>query len=439
MFLRYATLLVTWLGVTSCRGAAIGFDGFGRGQVVLSDGVPATRESTSASGDLAWTSVRKTGGFVAFGDSYSAGIGTGVEGKENECRRGVHAYPSLIYQDLSSFQGPNSTDFQWLSCTGATTDKVLSGSKVSQIDQFNTSLQADFATLSIGGNDLGFFDVLNACVFRFYSYYSGTCEAALAATEEKINSTEFEQRLDEVVAEILDKAEWEKRPWFSITVTGYARFFNADTPECDDYSLGVWWRGPKLKRELRAKTNELVLRVNAKLRAAVDAINARFVDGGNSPKLIFVDFDERFEGHRFCEPGVVEPEYNRTDTWFFLVGGPDNAPVPPPPPPSNDTAPAPTSASTSAPPGPTALPPSLAHPAETLPQDSLLIDPDRCLEPAKARGDWGELALCYMAMARHRDPTLRLANGDVWVNSMWYVPTYYGKVFHPVSSRCPDV
>jgi hypothetical protein len=31
-----------------------------------------------------------------------------------------------------------------------------------------------------------------------------------------------------------------------------------------------------------------------------------------------------------------------------------------------------------------------------------------------------------MAMAKHRDPTLRPAGGG-----MWYVPTYYGKTFHP--------
>ncbi len=358
-------------------------------------------------------------GFVAFGDSYSAGIGTFVDGKENECRQGNGAYPYLINADLMAADRrtgtePNTTtSFQWLSCTGSIIDDILSGGSSSQIDTFNVSYGApdsspDFATLSIGGNDLGFFDVMNACVFRFYSFYSGTCESALALSDEQINSPQFELRLALVMTEILDKVHWEKRPWFVITVTGYTRFFNDETDECDDESLGVWWGGPKLKREVRQRMNKLVLAVNDKLRKSIDEINRRFV----TPKIFFVDYDTEFDGHRFCEPNITEPDYNRTDTWFFLPGGPDHMLLP------NQTD------------GPTTL-----VAAETLPPSSPLTDPESCLETAEKSGDWGEKALCYMAVACHRDPSLRFApayDGITTQNSMWYVPTYYGKTFHPV-------
>ncbi|UKZ96485.1 uncharacterized protein TrAFT101_011274 [Trichoderma asperellum] len=37
-----------------------------------------------------------------------------------------------------------------------------------------------------------------------------------------------------------------------------------------------------------------------------------------------------------------------------------------------------------------------------------------------------------MAMAADKDPMLRMADGELAAqNSMWYVPTYYGKTFHP--------
>ncbi len=169
------------------------------------------------------------------------------------------------------------------------------------------------ATLSIGGNDLGFFDVMNACIFRFYSFYSGTCEAALAKAELAIESPDFEHRLFIVLLQILDKAHWEKRPGFSITVTGYARFFDADTALCDDCSMGVWWSGPKLTRAIRNEMNALVLAVNIKLRRTVEAVNARFT----RPRVFFVTYDDEFEGHRFCEKNVTEPDYTRDDTWFF--------------------------------------------------------------------------------------------------------------------------
>ncbi|KAI1200433.1 SGNH hydrolase [Nemania serpens] len=339
-------------------------------------------------------------GFVALGDSYSAGIGTGVEGEEGDCRQGIHAHPQLIAADC----GP--TAFQFLSCTGAATTNVMVGGEESQLDRFNASLPADFGLLSLGGNDLGFFEVMNACVFRFYNFYSGTCETALAHSRALLESDEFENRLWIVITEILDKIRWEKKPWFSITVTGYARFFNEITDGCDEMSFGIWWGGPKLTKALRSQMNALVLAVNTKIQMTIDIINSNFT----KDRVIFVNYDAAFDGHRFCEPNVTEPDYNRTDTWFFLVGGPDNA--------RNDTQP----------------PPDQHSDLKTLSPTSPLTDPLSCLGPARQSGDWGMLALCYMAMARHHDPTLRPARGDLvaW-NSMWYVPTYYGKTFHPRS------
>ncbi|KAI4866939.1 SGNH hydrolase [Hypoxylon rubiginosum] len=355
-------------------------------------------------------------GFVAFGDSYSAGIGTGFHGKEDDCRRGLGAHAELIRADLEASQGgPNSTAFQFLSCTGATTRELISGGPDSQVDAFNASLPADFALLSVGGNDLGFFAVMNACVFRFYNFYSGTCAAALADARAQIEGDEFEERLRVAAAEVLDAVRWEKRPWFSITVTGYARFFDDATDACDDMSFGVWWDGPKLTRGLRAEMNAMVLAVNAKVRRTVDAVNARFT----RDKLVFVDYDAAFDGHRFCEEGVAEPDYGRADTWFFLVGGRDNA--------RNGTAVHHQQSR------------HASSDLEILAPNSVLVDPSSCLGPAQRSGDWGELALCYMTMAKARDPSLRLAaaaaaHGNLAAeNSMWYVPTYYGKTFHPRS------
>lgn len=345
--------------------------------------------------------ARRPAGFVALGDSYSAGIGTGFNGTEDDCRHGLHAYPKLVQSDLDGA-------FQFLSCTGSTIDDMLSGAENSQVDAFNTSLPIDFALLSIGGNDLGFFDIMNSCIFRFYSFYSGTCDEALRRSREAFDGPEFEQRLRLVIMEIFDRVQWEKHPRFTIVVTGYARFFNAETAECDECSFGVWWRGPKLERKLRQRMNRMVADVNNKIRSSVDEINAGFTER----RVTFVDYDDAFEGHRFCEPNVTEPDYGRNDTWFFLVGGQDNSA-------------AKNSAHSAA----------SAH-ARALPPASPLVDPRTCLGPAQKSGDWGELALCMMAMAVEKDPSLRSRHGEVVAeNSMWYVPTYYGKTFHPVSRK----
>ncbi|KAM3526513.1 hypothetical protein MY4038_006780 [Beauveria bassiana] len=250
------------------------------------------------------------------------GIGTGINGSEVDCRLGSHAYPVLIRNDMMSYQNDcdKATTFQHLSCTGSTIQDVLAGGDHSQVDLFNTTTSSDFALLSIGGNDLGFFDIMNSCIFRFYSIYSGTCEAALERSEAQVAGPEFDQHLRLLIMEILNRVLWEKRPWFTITVTGYARFFNADTPDCDDYTLGMWWHGPKLKQDLRMKMNRMVINVNRRLEQAIRTINEAFTE----PRVLFVDYDDVFEGHRFCEPGVVELDYLRNETWFFLVGGDDN-------------------------------------------------------------------------------------------------------------------
>lgn len=145
--------------------------------------------------------------------------------------------------------------------------------------------------------------------------------------------------------------------------------------------------------------NEMVLAVNDKIRHSVEAVNAEF----SVPKVMFVDYDAEFEGHRFCEPGVIEPDYSRNETWFFLVGGADNADG------------------------------SAAEQHELLPLASPLTDPQVCLELAERSKDWGELALCMMARAVAHNPTLRPVNKHaVAMGGRWHAPTYYGQTFHPV-------
>src|SRR5687767_5650723 len=51
-------------------------------------------------------------GFVAFGDSYSAGIGTGVNGSSDSCLRGLGAHAQLIHRDFVELVGEDQTSFQ---------------------------------------------------------------------------------------------------------------------------------------------------------------------------------------------------------------------------------------------------------------------------------------------------------------------------------------
>ncbi|KAK4190370.1 SGNH hydrolase-type esterase domain-containing protein [Podospora australis] len=369
-------------------------------------------------------------GFISLGDSYSAGIGTRPSPSlpdESRCRQGRGAYPYLLASDfLSPSPSPSAnSSFQWLSCTGSTTHDLLSSSppSSSQIDRINTTYPPTFATLTIGGNDLDFFSVLNACVFRFYGpWYGSSCSAALSSAEEMFspNSTQHLQlklRIRLILTEILNKIRWDHHPKFLITVTGYAQFFNADTTLCDDTSLGIWLGGAeKLTRHVRKHLNSLVKKANQLLEEVAEEVDAGFLATSPSPdkrrkKIVFINYDAAFTGHRFCEPKVKEPAYSRKETWFFLPGGVDVDQA-------GNTYP-------------------YEEKTNIIDKTNPLVNPETCLEAAgRTGGDWGEKALCHMARAKQHDPKLEMREkkkkpGD---DSMWFTPTYYGKTFHPRSA-----
>src|SRR2546429_8224591 len=90
-------------------------------------------------------------GYVAFGDSYAAGIGTGTT-QGGGCRQGENSYP----QQLAA-QAANQIDFQNLPCSGAKVGEIVQGGKDSQIDAWTNPQNSVIASLSIGGNDVRFY------------------------------------------------------------------------------------------------------------------------------------------------------------------------------------------------------------------------------------------------------------------------------------------
>jgi lysophospholipase L1-like esterase len=93
-------------------------------------------------------------GYVAFGDSFGAGMGTGTTSGD-ACRVGSNNFGDLLYKWTNNDQ----VDFQRKVCSGDTTVGLNR-----QIDEWNNPRKADVATISTGGNDLGFSDMVWYCV-----------------------------------------------------------------------------------------------------------------------------------------------------------------------------------------------------------------------------------------------------------------------------------
>lgn len=224
--------------------------------------------------------------YTALGDSYATGNGAGTHG-HSLCSPFSDAYPV----QLSKAIGP--VLFQSAACGGATTGSVF----WHQLDSIGDS---DLVTLTVGGNEVDFFGVLNECVYQWRPL--GSCECELRKSRRLIET----RRFVDGYARMVRLARQRMKPSGRLLVTGYATFFNEETTACDGVTFSI--RNPEqfLTRQLRRDLNHLVRMLNHVIRSAAEAAGAEYVD-----------MDEMFEGHRFCEDGVSEPDGMRSDTWFF--------------------------------------------------------------------------------------------------------------------------
>ena len=119
--------------------------------------------------------------YVALGESYSAGEGldSRISGADEHCHRSVDAYPMLVARALGSVYDsgdppleqsqlviPDGVRLEFRACSGAVSadiDNGLIGGWPAQIDS-EPRPDVDLVTITIGGNDVIFSDVVQACM-----------------------------------------------------------------------------------------------------------------------------------------------------------------------------------------------------------------------------------------------------------------------------------
>jgi lysophospholipase L1-like esterase len=194
--------------------------------------------------------------YVALGDSYAAGVGAGdYDAGSGQCRRSRNAYPEL----RQAAHGYAS--FRFVACSGATTQDVLD----SQVDDLTA--ETGLVTLTVGGNDIGFADVMTTCTLSS----DRSCVAAVDRARQVITN-EVPGRLDEVFARIKTAA-----PDAKVVVLGYPHLF--EQRNC-------------LGGLTDAKRNA----INAGADQLADVTAARTAEAGAT----FVDMRTAFAGHGIC-------------------------------------------------------------------------------------------------------------------------------------------
>ena len=198
--------------------------------------------------------------YVALGDSYSAGVGAG--GGRGTCFRGPRGYPPLLARRLG-------LDLAYQACLGATIPDLV------RVQLGALDAATEVVTLTIGGNDAGFADVLRKAASPARLSDSA---AAIAGAEVIIRD-----RLPRLLTDAY-RAVRAAAPHAEITVATYPRLFNGT----DCHPLTFF-------------TEEELERLNQVGDLLADVIGDAAHDAG----LAVVDVRSGFQGHAVCDPAPL--------------------------------------------------------------------------------------------------------------------------------------
>ncbi|KAK4499432.1 hypothetical protein PRZ48_009946 [Zasmidium cellare] len=265
--------------------------------------------------------------WIALGDSYSAGIGAGSELRnprdpDNKCHTTDSSYP----KQMEAHNDVLRQRLDFISCSGDTTRDMLYGGGYrggrSQLlrMQDNAPNQYKLLTLTVGGNDVGFFSVVKNCILA--PLIARRCDEALNFAEEKVglhgstaNSyVNFKADLRKLYADILFSADRGT----TIVVLGYAQFFNAVTDKCNEKNMALinLPSQGRLTKDFRDRVNKGVLALNTVIKEQVNAVQNDLGYASSSEKRVrYLSIDHLFDGHRFCE---TEAGVDYDSSWFFL-------------------------------------------------------------------------------------------------------------------------
>jgi lysophospholipase L1-like esterase len=197
--------------------------------------------------------------YVALGDSYSSGVGSGDYYRSGgSCERSPGAYPAL----WAAASHPASYVSE--ACSGATIGSALR-SQLSVLNKATT-----LVSITIGGNDVGFGPVMSACVILPTNF----CVHRVTGAEAEIRAM-LPGRLNELLAAVSADA-----PDARVVVMGY--------PEPYDLSRSASCIG--LSTTDRTDLDQAAAQLDMQLLAAAD----RYGDA-------FADVRSAFGGHQICD------------------------------------------------------------------------------------------------------------------------------------------
>ncbi|OCC09528.1 Lipase 1 precursor [Streptomyces sp. PTY087I2] len=250
--------------------------------------------------------------YVAMGDSYSSGEGNSPyeagtdRDNSNLCHRSMTAYPRQVQNTFNL----GATAF--VACSGAVSDYIIN-----EYNQENTELpQAAFVssstqlvTITIGGNDVGFGDVLATCTLS--TTESGTteekhqiehdaCIQAIEDAQTAASSAALQSKLETMFSGIRSLGGSN----LQVVVAGYPNLL----PEFTDITgTCVWGDGYPSTSGRTVASDEV--QAARQLHDDLNATIADAVSATNDDHVHYVDPSSAFAGHELC----------RSNPWLYNV------------------------------------------------------------------------------------------------------------------------
>jgi lysophospholipase L1-like esterase len=181
--------------------------------------------------------------YVALGDSYSAGNGAASTNLSLICGRNTYAYPYLVAAQRAN------TALTFAACQGAVTTDVTN----SQVQSLSAATR--FVTITIGGNDVGFANLVISCTLA-------NCASTIASANTQI-ATQLPAKLDVTYAAIRSGA-----PNATVVVLGYPKPFANRTCAA----------APGATLAEQSALNALVDNLDGVIRSRAQAAGFRYVD-----------------------------------------------------------------------------------------------------------------------------------------------------------------
>lgn len=123
-------------------------------------------------------------------------------------------------------------------------------------------------------------------------------------------------KIDSVIKRIVNYGQAVNKDDFRLYVTGYGQFFNDQDAACNDVTFART-ANPKndgkkhvmMTTKLRGEANAMSRLLNKLIQEAVDK--------NKDDNVKYIDIDSMLDGHRFCEPGIKEPDQKIPNAYFW--------------------------------------------------------------------------------------------------------------------------